>query len=217
MARLTSRPAADADVDRVDGTAARDTGDPPAVDAARDPAAGAASGPGSRPASAGDEPSLTVAVLAQRQALVDGVAVGAALDDLGGGRHVLERGSARTAVVLEAPHRVAGRAGQPRGPRRRLPVRGGGRARAAGGAARAGDAGRATAAGGGPLEVRAVIPGKVVAVSVVAGDRVVAGQQLLVVEAMKMQNELRAPPGMAPSSASGLPRASRSRSATCSW
>jgi glutaconyl-CoA decarboxylase len=30
-------------------------------------------------------------------------------------------------------------------------------------------------------------------VSVVAGDAVVAGQQLLVVEAMKMQNELRAP------------------------
>ena len=53
--------------------------------------------------------------------------------------------------------------------------------------------GRSATAGGGPLEVRAVIPGKVVAVSVVAGDRVVAGQQLLVVEAMKMQNELRAP------------------------
>ncbi len=30
-------------------------------------------------------------------------------------------------------------------------------------------------------------------VSVVAGDAIVAGQQLLVVEAMKMQNELRAP------------------------
>ena len=29
--------------------------------------------------------------------------------------------------------------------------------------------------------------------SVAAGDEVVAGQQLLVVEAMKMQNELRAP------------------------
>jgi biotin carboxyl carrier protein len=32
-----------------------------------------------------------------------------------------------------------------------------------------------------------------VAVSVVTGDAVTAGQQLLVVEAMKMQNELRAP------------------------
>jgi biotin carboxyl carrier protein len=46
---------------------------------------------------------------------------------------------------------------------------------------------------GGPTEVRAIIPGRVVSVSVVAGDPVVAGQQLLVVEAMKMQNELRAP------------------------
>ena len=53
--------------------------------------------------------------------------------------------------------------------------------------------GRAEAARGGPTEVRAIIPGVVVAVSVVAGDAVVAGQQLLVVEAMKMQNELRAP------------------------
>jgi biotin carboxyl carrier protein len=45
----------------------------------------------------------------------------------------------------------------------------------------------------GPTEVRAIIPGRVAAVSVAAGDAVVAGQQLLVVEAMKMQNELRAP------------------------
>jgi biotin carboxyl carrier protein len=33
----------------------------------------------------------------------------------------------------------------------------------------------------------------VVSVSVAPGDAVAAGQQLLVVEAMKMQNELRAP------------------------
>jgi biotin carboxyl carrier protein len=46
---------------------------------------------------------------------------------------------------------------------------------------------------GGTSEVHAIIPGRVVSVSVVAGDPVVAGQQLLVVEAMKMQNELRAP------------------------
>lgn len=49
------------------------------------------------------------------------------------------------------------------------------------------------AAHGGPLEVRAIIPGRVMAVSVVVGDSVTVGQQLLVVEAMKMQNELRAP------------------------
>ena len=53
--------------------------------------------------------------------------------------------------------------------------------------------GRATSAQGGPTEVHAIIPGVVVSVSVVAGDAIVAGQQLLVVEAMKMQNELRAP------------------------
>ena len=46
---------------------------------------------------------------------------------------------------------------------------------------------------GGPVEIRAIIPGRVVAVSVAAGDSVAAGQQVLVVEAMKMQNELRAP------------------------
>ena len=46
---------------------------------------------------------------------------------------------------------------------------------------------------GGPLEVHAIIPGRVVAVSVKPGDSIEAGQQLLVVEAMKMQNELRAP------------------------
>jgi biotin carboxyl carrier protein len=45
----------------------------------------------------------------------------------------------------------------------------------------------------GPLEVRAIIPGRIVAVSVTAGEAVTAGQQLLVLEAMKMQNELRAP------------------------
>ena len=53
--------------------------------------------------------------------------------------------------------------------------------------------GRSEAGQDGPVEVRAIIPGVVVAVSVVTGDRVSAGQQLLVVEAMKMQNELRSP------------------------
>ena len=49
------------------------------------------------------------------------------------------------------------------------------------------------AARSGPTDVRAIIPGRIVTVSVVPGDRVVAGQPLLVVEAMKMQNDLRAP------------------------
>jgi biotin carboxyl carrier protein len=51
----------------------------------------------------------------------------------------------------------------------------------------------AAAGRSGPLEVRAVIPGRVISVAVSPGDTVVSGQQLLVVEAMKMQNELRAP------------------------
>jgi biotin carboxyl carrier protein len=46
---------------------------------------------------------------------------------------------------------------------------------------------------GGPAEIRAMIPGRVAEVRVNEGDAVVAGQTLLVVEAMKMQNELRAP------------------------
>lgn len=53
--------------------------------------------------------------------------------------------------------------------------------------------GRDQATQGGPTEVRAVIPGRVLAVSIVPGEPVVTGQQLLVIEAMKMQNELRAP------------------------
>jgi biotin carboxyl carrier protein len=45
----------------------------------------------------------------------------------------------------------------------------------------------------GPLEIRAMIPGRIAAVGVVPGDAVKTGQTLLVIEAMKMQNELRAP------------------------
>ena len=53
--------------------------------------------------------------------------------------------------------------------------------------------GSAEAGSSGPTKVHAIIPGVVVSVSVAPGDAVTAGQQLLVVEAMKMQNELRAP------------------------
>ncbi|HEX7087077.1 MAG TPA: acetyl-CoA carboxylase biotin carboxyl carrier protein subunit [Vicinamibacterales bacterium] len=49
----------------------------------------------------------------------------------------------------------------------------------------------------GPAVVRAPMPGKVVRVLVTAGDRVDAKQGVVVVEAMKMENELRAPrPGV---------------------
>ncbi len=53
---------------------------------------------------------------------------------------------------------------------------------------------RATRVGGGePLEIRAIIPGRIASVAVTTGDAVELGQTLLAVEAMKMQNELRAP------------------------
>ena len=52
---------------------------------------------------------------------------------------------------------------------------------------------RTSAAHHGPTAVRAIIPGRVVSVAVTAGDTVTAGQRLLAVEAMKMENELRAP------------------------
>jgi biotin carboxyl carrier protein len=51
----------------------------------------------------------------------------------------------------------------------------------------------AAGAAGGPLEIRAIIPGRIASVAVAPGDAVQAGQTLLAVEAMKMQNELRAP------------------------
>jgi biotin carboxyl carrier protein len=51
------------------------------------------------------------------------------------------------------------------------------------------------ASASGPTEIRAIIPGRIAAVHVVSGEVVEAGQALLVVEAMKMQNELRASRG----------------------
>ncbi len=45
----------------------------------------------------------------------------------------------------------------------------------------------------GRQQIVAPMPGKVVRVLVKAGDKVEAGQGLLVVEAMKMQNEIRSP------------------------
>ena len=43
----------------------------------------------------------------------------------------------------------------------------------------------------GPVEVRAQMPGKIIKLLVDAGSEVLAGQGLIVVEAMKMQNEVK--------------------------
>ena len=45
----------------------------------------------------------------------------------------------------------------------------------------------------GPIDVKATLPGLIVAVAVSAGDEVEEGMPLLTIEAMKMQNEVRAP------------------------
>jgi acetyl/propionyl-CoA carboxylase alpha subunit len=49
------------------------------------------------------------------------------------------------------------------------------------------------AAGEGRQNVAAMMPGKVIRVLVAQGDTVEAGQGLIVVEAMKMQNEMKSP------------------------
>jgi biotin carboxyl carrier protein len=132
-------------------------------------------------------------VLAQRQPLVDGTPVAATIRAGGRGRHVLDEDGERTRLVLEAARPSAGgvrvmevlvdgfRFDVEVEPERIAALR------------ERATKGRASSAHSGPLEVKAIIPGKVVSVSVSTGDAVTAGQQLLVVEAMKMQNELRSP------------------------
>ena len=56
-----------------------------------------------------------------------------------------------------------------------------------------GDAAASRRASGGPANVTAPMPGKIVRLLVAPGDEVAAGQGLVVMEAMKMENELRAP------------------------
>ena len=45
----------------------------------------------------------------------------------------------------------------------------------------------------GPAQIKALMPGRIVNVLVKAGDEVKAGQGLVIVEAMKMENEVKAP------------------------
>jgi acetyl/propionyl-CoA carboxylase alpha subunit len=48
-------------------------------------------------------------------------------------------------------------------------------------------------AAGGPVEIKATLPGLIAAIVVEEGSEVVEGDPLLTLEAMKMQNEVRAP------------------------
>ncbi|HEY7472743.1 MAG TPA: biotin/lipoyl-containing protein [Gemmatimonadota bacterium] len=58
---------------------------------------------------------------------------------------------------------------------------------------RVAELGLAGGGGSGPARIRAPMPGLVLALEVVEGERVEEGQGLLIIEAMKMENEIRAP------------------------
>jgi biotin carboxyl carrier protein len=97
----------------------------------------------------------------------------------------------RTSVILPSGRQVAGRAS----------LRPGGRAEAWVGARRLAAhlsdplrelAGEGIGVGAAAAEVRARIPGRVIDVRVCAGDLVSPGTTLVVLEAMKMQNEIQA-------------------------
>lgn len=90
----------------------------------------------------------------------------------------------RSVPAVVVPGRAAGELGvHVNGRQVRLTVGESGRGRTRGGPA---------AHGKGPQRLTAPMPGKVVRVLVAPGDTVEAGQGLIVVEAMKMENELRA-------------------------
>jgi biotin carboxyl carrier protein len=145
-------------------------------------------------ARAREQPGRPVPAGEPYEVLVDGVPASVRFERRGGGRVLLREGSAPTRRIVLGTD-VTGPDGRSRRevlvdgwrievevePARRSALRE--RARR----------GREASGHGGTLEVRAIIPGRVVAVSVAQGDAVAAGQQILVVEAMKMQNELRAP------------------------
>jgi biotin carboxyl carrier protein len=135
------------------------------------------------------------AVLAQRHVLVGGQPVAASLAAHGRGRHTVRFDAETARVVLEPGQRaVSGtrvREVLVDGFRFEVEVESARRVKLRERATR----GRSATATDGPVEVRAVIPGKVLSVSVAPGDVVEPGQELLVVEAMKMQNELRSPRG----------------------
>ena len=128
---------------------------------------------------------------------IDGRAVAVSLRWLDGVRARLQTqgGAAPAAILLLPPSPAAGRSGVVRrevvvdGWRFEVEVEAEARAALRERASRA----AASHVQTGPFEVRAVIPGRIVSVEVVPGDSVVAGQRVMIIEAMKMQNELRVP------------------------
>ena len=132
-------------------------------------------------------------VLAQRHGLVEGETDPASILSLDAARHRLLADGRATDVVLEPP-RAAGRGVLVRevlvdGFRFEVEVEPERLASLRERATR--DRGSAGLAG--PLEIHAIIPGRVVQVRVAPGDGVTAGESILAIEAMKMQNELLAP------------------------
>ena len=121
---------------------------------------------------------------------VDGQAVGVEVRAAEPGIWILRRGSEQT--VAEVDGRGGKLAVEIRRPGRDALVI----------AAEVTDARRATivgaaraAAGAAPVTVRSPIPGRLIKLLVKAGDTVAAGQTVVVLEAMKMENELAAPRG----------------------
>jgi biotin carboxyl carrier protein len=131
---------------------------------------------------------------------IDGTAVEAELTDLGGPRRRVQVGADAPRDVLISGRSVSPRSTAARtaerlwevvvdGWRFEVATEPDAHARLRERATRAGARGSADAR----VELRAIIPGRIVSIAVATGDSVEAGQSVLIVEAMKMQNELRAP------------------------
>jgi biotin carboxyl carrier protein len=130
-----------------------------------------------------------VVEIGEGETRVDGVKVDVAVVEAEGGLYLLRRGNeqivaqvdgagAKTSVSLRMPGRdvvvVAAEVGEVR----RVAV----------------ETARAPKSAG-PVTIRSPIPGRVVKLLVKVGDVVAAGATTVVLEAMKMENELRAPRG----------------------
>ena len=155
-----------------------------------DPSSNGATGPG------GSLARMVVQPLGDGQADVDGTAEAVSLTTLGPPRARLTTGDgAYDVLLLPVPDPGRAAAGVQRfevvidGWRFEVDLEPEARATLRDRATRASD----DVVRGGPLELRAIIPGRVLSVDVADGDSVETGQRVLVVEAMKMQNELRSP------------------------